>query len=150
MIRIKVNKDIREYQPKVIFVFTMRQFKFAVFFLVAAALIFMILPVENTLDRGIYSAFIALPIIVCGYVDIGGIPAHIYAKLFVQSNVLQPRTRKFVQKNRYKRALEVTRFNDEETEPKESKRKMTRAERKEEKRIKLANEAYLRDHMPLR
>ena len=151
MIRIKVNKDIREYQPKVIFIFTMRQFKFAVFFLVAAALVFMILPVADPLDRGIYAMFIALPILICGYVDVGGIPAHIYAKMFVQSNVLQPRTRKFEQKNRYKRALEKTRFNDEQiAQTNARKKKMTKEERKEDKRIRQANAAYLREHKPLR
>lgn len=151
MIRIKVNKDIREYQPKVIFIFTMRQFKFAVFFLLAAFLVYMVLPFEDPLDRGIYAAFIALPVLVCGYVDIGGIPAHIYAKLYIQTTVLQPRTRKFVHKNRYKRAIENTRFNDEEAEKvNERKKKRTKGERKEEKRIRKANAAYLTEHRPLR
>ena len=151
MIRIKVNKDIREYQPKVIFIFTMRQFKFAVFFLAAAALVFMILPVGNALDRGIYAAFIALPVLVCGYVDIGGIPAHIYAKLYIQSNILQPRTRKFVHKNRYRRALEGTRFNDEKDVPADRRKKRkTREDRMEAKRIRQSNETYLKDHEPFR
>ena len=151
MIRIKINKDIREYQPKVIFIFTMRQFKFAVFFLVAAAVIFMVLPVENTLDRGIYAAFIGLPVLICGYVDIGGIPAHIYAKLYIRSNILQPRTRKFVHKNRYRRALEATRFSDERVELSSwRKNRKTRAERKEGKRIIQSNTAYLKEHAPLR
>lgn len=102
MIIMPVPKDIRTVKAKFIGPFTKRQTMAIVPAAAIAFLLFVLLgeSVSSDITIGIIS-LIDTPILLCGFVDVYGMPLWIYAKDVAVGKFLAPKQRPYVTENTY-------------------------------------------------
>lgn len=117
MIEIEMSKDFREFEPKVIEIFTVRQIACMGIAAVVAVPVIMALPFDLYL-RILIGLFAAAPIIVCGFFDLYGMHPEVYLTKVIIPYYLYPRKRKYVTQN----TMDYIRIKKEE--PKNQKKKV--------------------------
>ena len=105
MIEIEMSRDIRESSPKFLAPFDKRQL---IVILIAIAvgtpvvLLLGSLPIQFKL---IVAVIITIPIILCGWVKVFGMPLEVFFLKFVLPNILSPRTKKYMTENNFEEFL---------------------------------------------
>lgn len=131
MIEIEMSKDIQDYEPKVVSVFSKRQIIcLGIAAAYAVPLFFAMSGLEIT-TRATIAVLAAAPAIACGYVKLYGLPLEQFFIRCILKQMLVPMKRKYKTVNEYDYLLD-------EPETKEKKE----PNRKEKKRLKDLDKMY--------
>lgn len=122
MIEIEMNKDVRTFDPKILGPFTRRQL---ISLVIAAgyALPIAIAVPEDPMTRVILGCILAIPAILCGFIDILGLPLLQFITYCVMPSIINPKVRKFRSENTYETCLQ-----EAEAMENRKKRKQKKAE----------------------
>lgn len=112
MIELPITKDITKYKPKLLLGLTTRQ---VICTIIAIALV---VPTYLVLSKlfikdvvYVLTLAVAAPPILCGFVQRYELPYEVFAKLWVKSNLLTPKIRKYQQTNTFEEFFD--KFDDE-------------------------------------
>lgn len=103
MLEIKMSRDIREFSPKVLGPFDKRQI------VVLAAAIFTGVPIFLLLGslplqfKLIVSLIVVLPILLCGWVKMFGMPLEVFVFKFILPTIFNPRKKIYITENYYEK-----------------------------------------------
>lgn len=103
MLEIKMSRDIREFSPKVLGPFDKRQI------VVLAAAIFTGVPIFLLLGslplqfKLIVSLIVVLPILLCGWVKMFGMPLEVFVFKFILPTIFNPRKKIYITDNYYEK-----------------------------------------------
>ena len=92
MVEVTMPRDIREYKPKIIGPFTLRQIICVSIGAAYAAPIAIIIPVPPMMKL-LIGILLMLPMFVSGWVEIFGMTFEQYIIYYVKNRVLKPKTR---------------------------------------------------------
>ena len=128
MIEIEMSKDIRDYEPRVVGMFTVRQIVCLCISAAYAIPIFMLL---GWLGLGMttqatVAILMAAPGIACGYVKMHGMPLEKFFVSCVLRQLLFPAKRKYVTENTLDYIVQ-----DQKEENAQPKKKLTRKQKKQ-------------------
>lgn len=126
MIEIEMSKDIHDYEPRVVGMFTVRQIVCLCISAAYAVPLFMILGWFglSMTTRATIAILLAAPGIACGYVKLYGMPLEKFFVSCVLPQLLFPTKRKYVTEN----TLDYLTRDDKKEAP---KKKLTRKQKKE-------------------
>lgn len=112
MIELPITKDITKYKPKLLLGLTTRQVICTVIALVLVVPAYLVLSKFFIKDVVYFACiFCAVPPILCGFVQRYELPYEVFAKLWLQSNLLTPKVRKYQQTNTFEELF--NKFDDE-------------------------------------
>lgn len=112
MIELPITKDITKYKPKLLLGLTTRQVVCTVITLVLVVPAYLILSKFFIKDVVYITCLVvAVPPILCGYVQRYELPYEVFAKLWINSNLLTPKVRKYQQINTFEEFFD--RFDNE-------------------------------------
>ena len=101
LIEVEMSKDIREYKPKIIGPFTSRQ---TVCILISLSFVIPILFFVHGISleiRMLIAAFLAFPVMACGWCEPYGIPLEKFVWLVIKTMLFTPTVRKYKEHNFY-------------------------------------------------
>lgn len=127
MIEVEMNKDVRTFEPKIMGPFTRRQLLSLV---IAAAytLPVVVLVPGDAMMKVLLGCVLAIPAILCGFIDVLGLPLLQFITYCVIPSVTNPKVRKFKSENAYETYLE-------EAESMEGKKKGKQQKAEQAKRV---------------
>lgn len=112
MIELPITKDITKYKPKLLLGMTTRQVFCTVIALILVVPAYLILSKIFIKDVVYFACILcAAPPILCGFVQRYELPYEVFAKLWLQSNLLTPKVRKYQQTNTFEEFFD--KFDDE-------------------------------------
>lgn len=103
MIEIKMSRDIREFSPKVLGPFDKRQLivlTISIFTGVPLFLLMGSLPLQFKL---LVSIIVVLPILLCGWVKMFGMPLEVFVFKFIIPTIFNPRKKIYITENYYEK-----------------------------------------------
>ena len=100
MIEIQMSRDIKEFEPKVIGYFTARQLKCSGVGLLIGLPAAVLTPGGLGIKL-IVGMLLAMPVIACGWVDLFGMPLHVYLRHILFNCILTPQNRRFESENEF-------------------------------------------------
>lgn len=134
MIEIKMSRDIREFSPKVLGPFDKRQLivlTISIFTGVPLFLLMGSLPLQFKL---LVSIIVVLPILLCGWVKMFGMPLEVFVFKFIIPTIFNPRKKIYITENYYEKLFtEQGQASPYKAQPllrNIEKKKMTRKEKK--------------------
>lgn len=134
MIEIKMSRDIREFSPKVLGPFDKRQLivlTISIFTGVPLFLLMGSLPLQFKL---LVSIIVVLPILLCGWVKMFGMPLEVFVFKFIIPTIFNPRKKIYITENYYEKLFtEQGQPSPYKAQPllrNIEKKKMTRKEKK--------------------
>ena len=92
MVEVSMPKDIREYKPKIIGTFTLRQIVCVAIGIAYAAPIAILIPVPAMLKL-LIGVLLMLPMFISGWVEIFGMTFEKYVVYYIKNRILQPKIR---------------------------------------------------------
>jgi len=95
MIEVDVPKDIREYEPKLFNLVTLRQVILLIIGCAIAVLAFFVLPIKDWTVRGILSSFLFIPSIIFGWMEVYGMKLEKFLWQVIKSSLLVPKVRPY-------------------------------------------------------
>lgn len=101
MIEIEMSRDIREFSPKVLGPFDKRQLVVILLSVAVGTPIVILLGSLPIQFKLIATVIITMPIILCGWVKVFGMPLEVFVMKFVLPNFFSPRTKKYMTENSY-------------------------------------------------
>ena len=102
MIEVEMSDDIRKYDTNFIGSFSKRQCISLGLGCLLAIPIALALPLS--MDNKVFIGFaIALPIILCGWIKMDGMPFEVFIIRYIYRMILTPRKRKYKSKNAYRK-----------------------------------------------
>lgn len=120
MIEIEMSKDIREFAPKVMGPFTLRQIICLLLAVVIALPILLLLTNMEFTNRMIIAAVAATPVLACGWVDFFGMPLEKFVVHIIKTSVITPTKRKYVVKNEFAESAEQIKLDEIRSKAKET------------------------------
>lgn len=105
MIEIEMSRDIREFSPKVLGPFDKRQLIVILIAIVVGTPVVLLLGSLPLQFKLIVAVIITIPIILCGWVKVFGMPLEVFFLKFVLPNILSPRTKKYMTENNFEEFL---------------------------------------------
>ena len=101
MIQIQIPKEIREYEPKFISIFTMRQaICVSLAACISVSLYVFVFSKILVSDMALFaSAIPSIPLLLAGYFKMYGMPFEKFALQYVQDVMLSPKNRKYASQN---------------------------------------------------
>lgn len=146
MIIMPVPKDVRDIKPKFIGPLTKRQFYAAVPSAIIAVLVFS--TVGRALPRDFTIALIAIldaPIILCGIMDVYGMPIYIYLRDVMIAKIFAPSNRPYATQNTFEKYAEQHKITYEFFDG-DLKTYQGKALKKKQKQNKKRFERYLKEN----
>lgn len=102
----KINKEIRNYTESMFFGLSLRQFIFSVLaVVVAVGLFFLLRPVLGTETVSWVCVLGAAPFAALGFVSYHGMTAEQFIRVWLRSEIIEPREVRFEAENLYYEAL---------------------------------------------
>jgi len=138
MIEIRIPKEIREYQEKIMLGMTLKQvISIGVAGVVTIPLYFAINPIFGMDITSFILLIVSAPIVAWGFVKVGGMDASAFVKMFIINTFFMPANRKYETENFFEEVADI--INDREYEEIKPEFEQTRiAEQKELQRGELA------------
>ncbi len=131
MIEIEMSKDIREYEPKVIGIFTKRQLVCVAIGAACGLLVATRLPVIDPIINVLAAVIVAMPASICGWIDLYGMHLETYVLYVIQNNFLTPNKRKYKSESLFYESLKKEQASDFPEIPEEKKKKKRKVYPKE-------------------
>lgn len=100
MIEIEMNKDVRTFEPKIMGPFTRRQLISLVIAAAYAGPIAIAVP-GDPMMKVLLGCILAIPAILCGFIDILGMPLLQFITYCVIPSLINPKVRKFKSETSY-------------------------------------------------
>lgn len=100
MIEIEMNKDVRTFEPKIMGPFTRRQLISLVIAAAYAGPIAIAVP-GDPMMKVLLGCILAIPAILCGFIDILGMPLLQFITYCVIPSLINPKVRKFKSETTY-------------------------------------------------
>ena len=94
MIEVEMTKDIKEYDPKIIGPFSMRQIGLIILGLCYAVPLAIFLPFDITTNL-IIATIAMTPVIICAFVNVYGMHAEQFFVQILRSTIIYPRKRRY-------------------------------------------------------
>lgn len=104
MIEIEMNKDVRTFEPKIMGPFTRRQLLSLVIAAAYAGPIAILVP-GDAMMKVLLGCILAIPAILCGFIDVLGLPLLQFITYCVIPSLVNPKVRKFKSENIYEASL---------------------------------------------
>ena len=120
MIEIEMNKDVRTFAPKIMGPFTRRQLISLVIAAAYAGPIAILVP-GDAMMKVLLGCVLAIPAILCGFIDILGMPLLQFVTYCVIPSLLNPKVRKFKTENTYEMCLRQAEATENSTKKRKSK-----------------------------
>lgn len=121
-----MNKDVRTFDPKIMGPFTRRQL-IALCVAAAYAIPIAILIPGDAMAKVLVGCILAIPAILCGFVDVLGLPLLQFITYCVIPSIINPKVRKFRSENQYEIYLQEADMRNQKKKGKqtEPQRKVT-------------------------
>ena len=103
MLEIKMSRDIREFSPKVLGPFDKRQIVVLAAAIFAGVPIFLLLGSLPLQFKLIVSLIVVLPILLCGWVKMFGMPLEVFVFKFILPTIFNPRKKIYITENYYEK-----------------------------------------------
>ena len=103
MIEIEMSRDIREFSPKVLGPFDKRQLVVLVIAVLVGVPLFMLLGPVPLQAKLIIILIVCLPILLCGWVKMFGMPLEVFVMKFIIPTLFSPRKKVYMTDNAYER-----------------------------------------------
>ena len=103
MIEIEMSRDIREFSPKVLGPFDKRQLVVLVIAVLVGVPLFMLLGPVPLQAKLIIILIVCLPILLCGWVKMFGMPLEVFVMKFIIPTLFSPRKKVYMTDNTYER-----------------------------------------------
>ena len=100
MIEIEMNKDVRTFEPKIMGPYTRRQLISLVIAAAYAGPIAIAVP-GDPMMKVLLGCILAIPAILCGFIDILGMPLLQFITYCVIPSLINPKVRKFKSETSY-------------------------------------------------
>ena len=133
MIEIEMSRDIREFSPKVLGPFDKRQLVVLIITVLVGVPLFMLLGPVPLQAKLIIILIVCLPILLCGWVKMFGMPLEVFVMKFIIPTLFSPRKKVYMTDNAYERMF---------TEPILRKIEQPKLYRKEKAAIKAKLKKY--------
>lgn len=118
MIEIEMSRDIREFSPKVLGPFDKRQLVVLVIAVLVGVPLFMLLGPVPLQAKLIIILIVCLPILLCGWVKMFGMPLEVFVMKFIIPTLFSPRKKVYMTDNTYERMFtEEGKLNSYKPEP---------------------------------
>ena len=118
MIEIEMSRDIREFSPKVLGPFDKRQLVVLVIAVLVGVPLFMLLGPVPLQAKLIIILIVCLPILLCGWVKMFGMPLEVFVMKFIIPTLFSPRKKVYMTDNTYERMFtEEGKLNPYKPEP---------------------------------
>ena len=118
MIEIEMSRDIREFSPKVLGPFDKRQLVVLVIAVLVGVPLFMLLGPVPLQAKLIIILIVCLPILLCGWVKMFGMPLEVFVMKFIIPTLFSPRKKVYMTDNTYERMFtEEGKLNHYKPEP---------------------------------
>lgn len=101
MLEIKMSRDIREFSPKVLGPFDKRQIVVLTISIFTGVPIFLLLGALPLQFKLIVSLIVVLPILLCGWVKMFGMPLEVFVFKFIIPTIFNPRKKVYITENYY-------------------------------------------------
>ena len=101
MLEIKMSRDIREFSPKVLGPFDKRQIVVLAISIFTGVPIFLLLGALPLQFKLIVSLIVVLPILLCGWVKMFGMPLEVFVFKFIIPTIFNPRKKVYITENFY-------------------------------------------------
>ena len=103
MIEIEMSRDIREFSPKVLGPFDKRQLVVLIITVLVGVPLFMLLGPVPLQAKLIIILIVCLPILLCGWVKMFGMPLEVFVMKFIIPTLFSPRKKVYMTDNAYER-----------------------------------------------
>lgn len=118
MIEIEMSRDIREFSPKVLGPFDKRQLIVLIITVLVGVPLFMLLGPVPLQAKLIIILIVCLPILLCGWVKMFGMPLEVFVIKFIIPTIFSPRKKVYMTDNAYERMFtEAGQSNPYKPEP---------------------------------
>ena len=118
MIEIEMSRDIREFSPKVLGPFDKRQLVVLVIAVLVGVPLFMLLGPVPLQAKLIIILIVCLPILLCGWVKMFGMPLEVFVMKFIIPTLFSPRKKVYMTDHTYERMFtEEGKLNPYKPEP---------------------------------
>ena len=101
MLEIKMSRDIREFSPKVLGPFDKRQIVVLAISIFTGVPIFLLLGELPLQFKLIVSLIVVLPVLLCGWVKMFGMPLEVFVFKFILPTIFSPRKKIYITENFY-------------------------------------------------
>ena len=133
-IEVDMAADIRKYETKEYGIFTKRQFKYVLIGGITGVVFGLLIPV-SLMSRIVIGASIWILIVICGFIQIGGLSFEVVILKLYYMNFLTPKKRKCKIENSYRELYKAMKKQDEKDyykslSPKEQKAYMKAQKKK--------------------
>lgn len=108
MIEIEMSRDIREFSPKVLGPFDKRQLVVLIITVLVGVPLFMLLGPVPLQAKLIIVLIVCLPILLCGWVKMFGMPLEVFVMKFIIPTLFSPRKKVYMTDNAYERMFTET------------------------------------------
>lgn len=113
MIEVEMSEDIRKYEPKAVGPFTLRQLICFGIAAIIAIPIAILLPLRWD-NKLLVACIIVVPIALCGYIKMDGMPFEVLVLRLVYMYILTPGKRKYKRENTYRTAMKRMQKQEEQ------------------------------------
>ena len=143
MIEIEMSRDIREFSPKVLGPFDKRQLVVLIIAVLVGVPLFMLLGPVPLQAKLIIILIVCLPILLCGWVKMFGMPLEVFVMKFIIPTLFSPRKKVYMTDNAYERMFtELGKQNPYKPEPILRTIEQPKLSRKEKAAIKAKLKKY--------
>ena len=114
---VKINREIRDYSESMFFGLSARQFFFSVAAVAVAVVLYLLLkPVLGMETTSWICILAAVPFAAMGFVKYHGMTAEQFLKVWIRSELLEPRELRFEPANMYMEIMNMKEENKKEAE----------------------------------
>lgn len=129
MITVEMNKDVRTFDPKILGPFTRRQLLSLVIAAAYAIPVAIAVPGDSMI-KVLIGCVLAIPAILCGFIDILGLPLLQFVTYCVIPSIVNPKVRKFKSENTYENYLQEAEKSERKNNKDKSRQKTTGQQKK--------------------
>ncbi len=127
MVQVEMNADIKDFQPKVLSIFTGRQL-ICIIIACTYGLPFMMMAsfIPDIFTRIVTGFVLMAPVLACGWGNAYGMPLEQFMKTAIVGLVLTPRKRKYETKNTYEQEIIKLKRAENSTTQSKGKKQQTK------------------------